>query len=328
MIFHIFKPIIKSSSLSYSKFSITRYNNDIYKINRILRSSINHFSTSSIALNQSSKSYYQILEIPNNASIKDIKNQFKKLSKKYHPDLNNHLGEEEKKANSDKFVVIVTAYDTLKDIKKKKQYDLQLKSGLGDVYAKTSQNSSSRNDEWQNKYYGEAKYYSRSGSNSHSGSGLNAKRHRVYHHGNYDSTSAFSGKHVNYGDRFDVPHFNYNEHLLKNLKFEQRIISKRLSDDDRKAILKQLSKSGDISNLSEELITKHLMRQVHHSYNKSNNQSSFAPQSSSAGSQAKNPYMYQGPHKGNDDDNDGFLFKSFMFLGGVGSICVFYSFIH
>ncbi|ODV69738.1 DnaJ-domain-containing protein [Hyphopichia burtonii NRRL Y-1933] len=277
-----------------------------------IKSSGLRFFSSSSSLRQ--PNYYELLELPGSASIKDVKMQFKKLLKKYHPDLNSHLSEDEKKVNSDKFVQIVSAYDTLKDIKKKKSYDQQLKG------TSIPNHSFSRRNEWQNKYYGEAKYYSKSGP-----SGLNTKRHRVYHFNDQDNNSTFSGRHKNYGDRYDVPHFNYNEHLQRNLKFEQRIINRQLTDDDREKILKQLSKTGDISNVNEELVTKHLMRQIHHSYNRSNNQNTFAPQSSTLGTSAKNPYMYHGPQS---EESDGVMLRSLVFAGGVGSLFLLYSTLH
>lgn len=273
------------------------------------------FSNSANSL--SPKNYYELLELPTSASIKDIKRQFKNLSKKFHPDLNTHLSDSDKESNNEKFVNIVSAYDTLKDIKKKKQYDRTLKEQSGHL----SSNFNSGPTQWHNEYYGEAKYYSKSGS-KYTASGYNFTRHRVHNFGDHANNSTFSGRHKNYGDRFDVPHFNYNEHLSKHLKFEQRIINRQLTDEDRQAIIKQLSKTGDTSNISEELITKHLMRQIHHSYNKNNNQNSFVPQSSNLGSSnTKNPYMYHGPH----DEGEGVMFRSLMFLGGLGSIYLLYS---
>jgi molecular chaperone DnaJ len=65
------------------------------------------------------KDFYQILGVNKNASIADIKKAYRKLARKYHPDLN--PGD---KAAEQKFKEINEAHETLKDPEKKKQYDL------------------------------------------------------------------------------------------------------------------------------------------------------------------------------------------------------------
>lgn len=65
------------------------------------------------------KDFYQILGVNKNASVSDIKKAYRKLARKYHPDLN--PGD---KASEQKFKEINEAHETLKDPEKKKQYDL------------------------------------------------------------------------------------------------------------------------------------------------------------------------------------------------------------
>ncbi len=63
------------------------------------------------------KDYYKILGLSRNASKEEIKKAYKKLAKKYHPDLN-------KEADSaNKFKEINEAYSVLSDENKKAQYD-------------------------------------------------------------------------------------------------------------------------------------------------------------------------------------------------------------
>ena len=218
-----------------------------------------------------SPTHYQVLQLPPSASIKEIKLQFKKLLKQYHPDLNQHLDDASKESNAAKFTLMVQAYDVLKDVKRKRAYDQSLRpNGSSSAY------SSPRNRGEYNKYHGDAKYYSRHGFNSstnggsgyssYTALGLNTKRHKVRFHNHKHpqdgdpNMSTFSGQHVNYGDKYDVPHFDYDHHLMRNLMFEQRIIDKHLDQSTKDKILSQLMKLGQ--KVDEGLKTKHLLRHV------------------------------------------------------------------
>jgi len=64
------------------------------------------------------KDYYKILGVDKNASKEEISKAFKKLAKKYHPDLNPDNPEAESK-----FKEINEAYEVLKDPEKRKLYD-------------------------------------------------------------------------------------------------------------------------------------------------------------------------------------------------------------
>jgi len=64
-----------------------------------------------------SKDYYKTLGVEKNASDEDIKRAFRKLAKKYHPDVNKEEGAQEK------FKEIGEAYSVLSDPNKRRQYD-------------------------------------------------------------------------------------------------------------------------------------------------------------------------------------------------------------
>jgi molecular chaperone DnaJ len=62
--------------------------------------------------------YYELLGVSRKASAKDIRAAFRKLARKYHPDLN--PGD---KASEEKFKQLQEAYDVLSDSKKRQMYD-------------------------------------------------------------------------------------------------------------------------------------------------------------------------------------------------------------
>src|SRR5438034_11196375 len=62
--------------------------------------------------------YYELLGVARKASAKDIRASFRKLARKYHPDLN--PGD---KSAEEKFKQLQEAYDVLSDSKKRQMYD-------------------------------------------------------------------------------------------------------------------------------------------------------------------------------------------------------------
>src|SRR5258708_30704653 len=62
--------------------------------------------------------YYELLGVPRKASAKDIRAAFRKLARKYHPDLN--PGD---KSAEEKFKQLQEAYDVLSDSKKRQMCD-------------------------------------------------------------------------------------------------------------------------------------------------------------------------------------------------------------
>ena len=63
------------------------------------------------------KDYYQILGVEPDAESKDIKMAYRRLARKYHPDVNPEAGAE------DKFKEVAEAYEVLKDAERRAEYD-------------------------------------------------------------------------------------------------------------------------------------------------------------------------------------------------------------
>ena len=75
------------------------------------------------------RNFYKILGVKKNASEKELKSAYRKLSLKYHPDKNPENPDEAQK----KFVEIAEAYETLSDPEKRKIYDQVGEEGLKKV---------------------------------------------------------------------------------------------------------------------------------------------------------------------------------------------------
>src|SRR5438093_10007070 len=65
------------------------------------------------------RDYYEILGVPRDAKEGDIKKSYRKLARKYHPDLN-----PQNKQAEEKFKEIQEAYEVLGNAEKRKKYDL------------------------------------------------------------------------------------------------------------------------------------------------------------------------------------------------------------
>eukprot|EP00588_Corethron_pennatum_P008404 CAMPEP_0194290298 /NCGR_PEP_ID=MMETSP0169-20130528/40955_1 /TAXON_ID=218684 /ORGANISM="Corethron pennatum, Strain L29A3" /LENGTH=377 /DNA_ID=CAMNT_0039037847 /DNA_START=62 /DNA_END=1195 /DNA_ORIENTATION=- len=68
--------------------------------------------------------YYKVLGVKRNASSKDIKKAYRKMSLEFHPDKNRNEGA------SDKFAEVARAYEVLHDDDKRQTYDLHGEEGL------------------------------------------------------------------------------------------------------------------------------------------------------------------------------------------------------
>ena len=69
------------------------------------------------------KNYYDILGIKKTATADEIKSAYRKLAKKYHPDMFTNASDAEKKEAEVKFKEVNHAYEVLSDDQKRKVYD-------------------------------------------------------------------------------------------------------------------------------------------------------------------------------------------------------------
>ena len=93
------------------------------------------------------KDLYAVLGVKKDASDKEIKKAFRKLSKKYHPDLNADNKEWAKK----KFVEVANAYEVLKDPQKRRQYDQG--GDFGDTFFSRNQQGGRDFDDLINQFF-------------------------------------------------------------------------------------------------------------------------------------------------------------------------------
>lgn len=93
------------------------------------------------------KDYYKILDVDKNASAEDIKRSYRKLARKYHPDVSKE-GDAEAK-----FKEVGEAYEVLKDPEKREAYD-QLGSNW-----KAGQSGFQPPPDWEQKFdFGDGGY--------------------------------------------------------------------------------------------------------------------------------------------------------------------------
>ena len=79
--------------------------------------------------------YYQVLQVQEGSDRAEIRNSFRKLAKKYHPDKTKANGI----SSEDKIKLLIKAYKTLTDSEKRIHYDTQLQSNnirIRDFYYK------------------------------------------------------------------------------------------------------------------------------------------------------------------------------------------------
>lgn len=94
--------------------------------------------------------YYAVLNVGRGASLQEIKNSYRNLARKYHPDMNKNPGAEEK------FKEISAAYEVLSDDEKRSLYDRFGEAGLQGEYGHDDGSQGVDASEVFNMFFGES----------------------------------------------------------------------------------------------------------------------------------------------------------------------------
>ena len=102
------------------------------KLNKFIKMNLTHKYNKNIYFSFAEKmrirkDFYQILGIPKNSTEEQIKNAYRNLAKKYHPDVN-ISGLTEHEPSSQKFREIAEAYAVLSNKTMKIDYDTRLRN--------------------------------------------------------------------------------------------------------------------------------------------------------------------------------------------------------
>lgn len=89
------------------------------------------------------KDYYEILGVGRNADQDEIQRTYRKLARKYHPDINKDPGAE------DKFKEVSEAYEVLKDAEKRQKYDQ-----FGQAWKQAQQTGGGAPPGWEHVHFG------------------------------------------------------------------------------------------------------------------------------------------------------------------------------
>ena len=107
-------------------FASRRQQNSALKILHLLNFVILHACGSA----ELAKTYYDVLDIPSNASSSDVRKSYRRLALDYHPDkvsqINTNFTEERRAEVEDFFLKIQLAYEILGDTERRLKYDLSL----------------------------------------------------------------------------------------------------------------------------------------------------------------------------------------------------------
>lgn len=120
-----------------------------------------------------SKSFYELLGIQETVSLFEIKQAYKQLARKYHPDVSPPGLVEE---YTQRFIQVQEAYETLSDPMSRDMYDKDMFKGLHFAFSarKRCQNDESMEDkgEWKNRWHSQLSELKRRNARKDSGNNM------------------------------------------------------------------------------------------------------------------------------------------------------------
>ncbi|KAK4356823.1 hypothetical protein RND71_022433 [Anisodus tanguticus] len=118
------------------------------------------------------KSFYELLGIQETVSLFEIKQAYKQLARKYHPDVSPPGRVEE---YTQRFIRVQEAYETLSDPKSRDMYDKDMSKGLHFAFRhRRCQNDESMEDkgEWKNRWQSQLSELKRRNMHNDSGNDM------------------------------------------------------------------------------------------------------------------------------------------------------------
>ncbi|KAK4489153.1 hypothetical protein RD792_004947 [Penstemon davidsonii] len=114
----------------------------------VIQSSLN--DTVSLLSEQHPISFYELLGIPETGSLLEMKQAYKKLARKYHPDVSPPGRVEE---YTQAFIRVQEAYETLSDPRRREMYDLNIAKGLHLAFSRSEFDEEiEEKNEWKSQW--------------------------------------------------------------------------------------------------------------------------------------------------------------------------------
>ncbi|KAK9474092.1 DnaJ domain-containing protein, partial [Dipodascopsis tothii] len=180
--------------------------------------------------------HYETLNVPRTATHQEIRAQFYKLSKKYHPDVVSSVS-----ASRAKFEEISQAYSILGNAGSRKEYDVQLNITINSTSSQANTAYYASTAPTGSGWGGRRSARMRTGpvrSETYNPEYRQSQAERSYEPRTADPSAGFHRT----GDNNDVPHFDFEAHrrqMEKHLKYRERLDHERRMEKQRREMEKR-----------------------------------------------------------------------------------------